>query len=76
MAARADFEAGFSRSRRGNLWRLFEGKTRTVFRRRDDYFGWCIATDESKKFSAQGYEFEGDALAALTDALGIGLRDS
>jgi hypothetical protein len=41
--ARAEFEAGFRRSRRGNLWRTWEGLTLTVFARDDGRYAWCIA---------------------------------
>ena len=40
---RAEFKAGFRRSRRGNLWRTWEGLTLTVFGRADGRYRWCIA---------------------------------
>jgi hypothetical protein len=45
-AAWAEFEAGFARSRRGNLWRQWAGKTVSVFRRRDGYYGLSIADED------------------------------
>ncbi len=35
----AEFEDGFRRSRKGNLWRLWEGVTITIFERSDGYYG-------------------------------------
>jgi hypothetical protein len=40
---RAGFEASFRQSRRGNLWRTWEGLTLTVFARDDGRYGWCVA---------------------------------
>jgi hypothetical protein len=68
LAALADFKAGFRRSRKGNLCRLYGGKMLTIFPRRSDgYFAWCVAgaSDEPPSFSAGGYETEEDALSAL-----------
>jgi hypothetical protein len=73
LQQRAEFEAGFRRSRKGNLWRNFEGLTATIFRRQgDDFFGWSIAGNEGVRFSNSGYESEEDALGALWSELGAG----
>jgi len=53
------------RSRRGNLWRVWEGMTLTVFARKDGFYGWCIADDKGTRFSSAGYPTEGEALEAL-----------
>jgi hypothetical protein len=70
LAARASFEAGFRRSRRGNLWRDWENVTLTIYRRKDAFgFGWCIADGEQPRFSSGRYETEEDALSALGSEL-------
>jgi len=71
--ALAEFRAGFQRSKRGNLWRTWEGKTLTVFRRRGDVFAWCIATDDAARprWAARNYHSEEDALHALAEALEV-----
>ena len=73
LAARAEFEAGFKRSKRRNLWRQWQGLNVTIYRRLDDYYGWAVVGPEGKEFSSYGYESEEDALIALCDKLGIGL---
>jgi len=66
LAEWAEFEAGFQRSRKGNLWRVYDGLTVTVFQRVDGEFGWCIAADEDDtQFSSRGYETEEEALEVL-----------
>lgn len=73
LATRAEFESGFKRSRKGNLWRNYEGLTLTIFRRRgDDYYGWSIADSDGVRFSPGGCETEEDALSALSSELAIG----
>lgn len=61
------FAAAFKRSRKGNLWRVWEGKTLTVFKRRDGWFGWSIADNAGAKFSPGGYGDEGEAIGGLWD---------
>ena len=68
---RGNFRGGFCRSRKGNLWRDFEGVTVTIFARDDGFYGWCIAGHQGKRFSHNGYETEDHAMAALTDQLGV-----
>jgi hypothetical protein len=70
----ADFRAGFRRSKRGNLWRLWDGLTVCVFCRSDEYFGWSIAADDGPRFSTAGYESADEAIVALGKELGIGER--
>jgi len=72
--ARADFESGFQRSKRGNLWRNYAGVTVTIFQRKGDgFFAWCIAdSGGTKRFSSGGYESEESALSALWCELGEG----
>ena len=69
---REEFEAGFERSRKGNLWRHWDGKTVSVFKRRDGYFGWSIADEDAPRFSSRGYEDEEIAVGALAEELGVG----
>ena len=73
---RARFEnpAAWHTSAKGNRWRHWEGMTLTLFRREDDYFGWCIVDSERKRFSPCGYGEEEEAMYALMDELLIGLR--
>ena len=74
LVERTEFESGFQRSGRGNLWRYWEDRTVSVFKRRDDRYGWCIASgDYQKEWAPESYESEDDALGALRYALGVGL---
>ncbi len=73
LAAHAEFADGFRRSRRGNLWRNFQGQTVTIFKRTgDDFYGWCIAGGDERRFSSGAYETEADAMDALASELGVG----
>ena len=66
LRAREAFESGFRRSRKGNLWRQYEGLSISVFLRRGDgWYGWSVADSEGVRFSPGGYETEEDAMAAL-----------
>jgi len=66
------FEAGFRRSRRGNLWRrLPGGRTVTVFAK-DGGYAWCVAGEDGPTFSPGGYDSEADAPAAAWEELGDG----
>lgn len=53
------------RSMRGNLTRVFDGLTLTVFKRRGEWH-WCVAGEETT-FSPYGYECEYDAMYALAE---------
>jgi hypothetical protein len=75
LAQRAEFEAMFARSRRGNLWRKFGEGILTVFSKPDGRFAWCIASDEGPRFSPRAYDEECDAVAALADECEIGTWD-
>jgi hypothetical protein len=67
---RSAFEACFRRSKRGNLWRKWEGLSVTVFRRPGGgWYGWSIANEDGPRFSPGGYPDEERALEALWDAL-------
>ena len=57
IAAWNDFCDGWKRSRKGNLWRLFDGKTLTIFCREDEYYGWCVADGKTTRFSSGGFGF-------------------
>jgi hypothetical protein len=72
QAAWTQFEAGFKRSKKGNLWRHYDGQTACVFSRDDGYFGWSISGNDSQRFSRGGYQTEEEALGALGETLGIG----
>ena len=73
LAERTEFESGFRRSQKGNLWRHFEGMTLTIFGREDERFGWCIVDVEGgKRFSCGSYETEEAVLGSLADELAIG----
>jgi hypothetical protein len=74
IAEREKFSAiaYWQRSKRGNLWRLWEGRTVTVFVRTDEFYGWSIADDNGPRFSRGGYETEDEAMDALAEALWVG----
>jgi hypothetical protein len=63
--AREQFDAAFSRSRKGNLYRHWEDKTISVFRRGDGRYLWSIAGASGVRYSSCSYEEEEDALGAL-----------
>jgi hypothetical protein len=64
------FAAEFRQSKRGNLWRKYEGATLTVFHRDEQGFRWCIADEDGEtRFSQRGYGEEDEALGALWNAL-------
>jgi len=59
----------WKRSQKGNLWRVYDGQTLTIFRRRDRLFGWSIAGDDEVTFSPHGFGSEGQAMSALSDVV-------
>ncbi len=61
----SDFQCGFRRSKRGNLWREYSGLTLTIFKRKDGFYGWCIAAADSPQFSPHSFGSEKEALADL-----------
>lgn len=67
FAARDAFESGFKRSRKGNLWRNWEGKMLCVFRRDDDFYAWSVSDNDGPRFSPGGYATEEEAIGALWD---------
>lgn len=68
MVAWNEFETGFRRSKRGNLWQQRDGASLTVFERADGWYGWCVAGPEGdKRFSSSAYETEDEAMGALFD---------
>jgi hypothetical protein len=72
----AEFVAGFRRSKKGNLWRHFEGLTLTVFARRGDgFFGWCVRGSDGPRFSNGCFEDEQDAVISLAHEMMIGQVD-
>jgi hypothetical protein len=65
-------ETAWSVSKKGNLWRLWEGKTVSIFRRRDGFFGWSYAEkNEPPRYSTGGYEVIEDAMSGLAEVLGV-----
>lgn len=75
LAARDEFEKGFERSRKGNLWQEYEGRTVSVFRRTDDLYYWSIADGDGPEYSPEGYESEEDAVGELWFVLSPGVDD-
>src|SRR5262249_49151081 len=66
----AEFKRLFNRSRRGNLWRIHEGRTLTVFQRPDGTYAYCIASSGQRaRFSRDWYASEAEALEALWQRL-------
>lgn len=74
LAQWKEFEepSAWKRSRKGNLWRPYDGMTVTVFLRADRYWGWCIADGDEMRYSTSGYQKVEDAKTALGEAIGIG----
>jgi hypothetical protein len=64
ISRREAFAKGFRRSRKGNLWREWQGLTVTVFRRAGG-FHWSIADEYGPRYSPAGYQDQDLALAAL-----------
>lgn len=62
----SDFESGFHRSRRGNLWREFEGSNVTVFKSKYGAFAWCISSgDDDVEFSPENFATEREAIDSV-----------
>jgi hypothetical protein len=73
--AEEHFRLGFKRSRNGNLWQQWDGLTLSVFRRRrDGFFGWCIAGPDGQSYSPGGYAREQEAIGALWAVVSRGER--
>lgn len=69
-AAFAEFEAGFHRSRRKNLWRNFEDQTLTVFQCQDGRFSWCVSGGrDDVRFSPEKYATEEEAMDSIAVAM-------
>jgi hypothetical protein len=66
---RALFMTGFMRSKKGNLWRRWQGTSLTVFARKDGKWSWVIVDESGPKFSRHAYAEKDDALAALFRAV-------
>jgi len=64
----SEFCSGFKRSKKGNLWREYDGLTLTVFSKGERY-SWCIASPEGPTFSHKRYGSEEDAIAGLYSEL-------
>jgi hypothetical protein len=60
------FRMGFRLSQRGNLWREFEGRTLTVFARKDgDGYMWCVVSPEHKEYSDETFDTQDEAITDL-----------
>ena len=69
---RDNFRGGFRRSRKGNLWRDFEGVTVTIFERNDGLgYGYCIANYQGKRFSQTPYSTEDAVMRAVEREVGV-----
>jgi hypothetical protein len=67
---KSQFEAGFRRSRKGNLWRNYRGLTVTIFQRSGDgYYAWSIADGEEVRYSSSAFETEEETIDALFEEL-------
>lgn len=63
---RLAFRDGFRRSRKGNLWRPWQGSTLVIFERDDGWYGWLIAhPDGEKTWAPEPCESEEEAVEAL-----------
>ncbi len=73
LARWAEFEdpQNWSRTRRGNLTRSYDGTRVTVFKQGDESFGWCISSTEDGTTFGEGYENSEDAMTALGESLGV-----
>lgn len=69
----AEFEdpKEWTRTKRGNLTRVYDGSRVTVFKQPDESFGWCISSNEDETTFGEGYENSEDAMTALGEALGV-----
>jgi hypothetical protein len=66
---RALFLQGFALSKRGNLWRRYEGRTLAVFMRSTGGFAYSVAGPDGPSFSRARYATEAEALDALWEHL-------
>lgn len=62
------FVQGFRRSRKGNLWRDWDGVTCTVFARMGRYV-WCVADEAEVTYSRERFETEEEALWDLASEM-------
>jgi len=70
---RQEFERGFKRSKKGNLWCHYNGLIVSVFKQSDGGYGWCVAGEDDKRYSSHEYETEEEAIEALSAELEIGI---
>lgn len=66
------FVEGFRRSKRGNLWREYDGLTVTIFQRGPDWeFGWCISGRSGPRYSRRSFASEESAVDAVAEELEV-----
>ena len=63
----------WTRTKWGNLTRVYDGRRVTVFGPRDETFGWCISSTVDEVEFGEGYDSVEDAMSALGEALGLSL---
>jgi hypothetical protein len=64
----------WKRSRKGNLWRTWQGITVTVFRNRFGGYGWCAHDGREPQYSRGRFEDEEEAVMDAADELGVGFQ--
>jgi hypothetical protein len=69
----AAFVNRFQRSKKGNLWRYFQGMTLTIFARAGlaGTYSWCISDGGEPRFSRAVFASEAEALESLANELGL-----
>jgi hypothetical protein len=68
------FERDWTSSKKGNLWKLWDGKTVSIFKRTDGWWGWSYAAKNDRpRFSTGGYKTIEEAMEGLADVLAVGL---
>lgn len=63
-----NFKRGFRRSRKGNLYREYEGVVVTIFGREGSY-GWVINSGDESRFSSGRFGTEEEAMDSVCTKL-------
>jgi hypothetical protein len=61
--------AAWKRSSKGNLWRVWDDYTLTIFKRADSRFGFCIVKQHDREYSVFSFDSEPEAMDTLCDRL-------